>query len=66
LTNTTRITVKNVDQVHGPIEINALKGDSVVQTKWLEPSKKGTISLNGTDFTAFAIDKSKDIPEVNR
>jgi hypothetical protein len=66
LTNTTNVTVKNVGQVKGPIEINFLKGDSVVQTKWMEPSKKGTVLFNGTDFTSIAIDKSKDIPEVNR
>jgi hypothetical protein len=63
---TTIVSFKNVGQVNGPIEVNALKGDSVVQTKWLEPSKKGSVLFNGTDFTAIAIDKSKDIPEVNR
>jgi hypothetical protein len=66
LTNTTNVIIKNVGQVKGPIEVNALKGDSVIQTKWLEPSKKGTVLFNGTDFTSIAIDRSKDIPEVNR
>jgi hypothetical protein len=71
LTNTTRVTVKNVGQVQGPIEINAFmdskeQNNKLIETKWVEPSKKSEVVLNGTDFTKITIDDSKDIPEVNR
>ena len=71
LTNTTQVTVKNVGQVQGPIEVNAFmdkkdRDSMLVETKWAEPAKKSTITFNGTDYTRFSIDVSKDIPEFKR
>ena len=71
LTNTTKVKVKNVGQVNGPIQINAFadskeQNNILIETKWVEPSKKSEVVLNGTDFTRITIDDSKDIPEINR
>ncbi|MFM7300232.1 MAG: M1 family aminopeptidase [Crocinitomicaceae bacterium] len=44
LTNTTQVTVKNVGQVQGPIEVNTFmdkkdRDSMLVETKWAEPAK---------------------------
>jgi len=71
LTNTTQVTVKNVGQVQGPIEVNAFidkkdRDSMLVETKWAEPAKKSIITFNGTNYSRFSIDVSKDIPELKR
>lgn len=63
---TTRVKVKNVGQVMGPIEINAFKDTTLVETAWVEPSKKGEVTLKSTDYTRITIDDARDIPETNR
>lgn len=62
----TRVKVKNVGQVQGPIEVNAFKDTTLVSTAWIDPAKKGEVILNGTDYTRITIDDKKDIPEINR
>ncbi len=65
--NGTQVTVKNVGQVDGPIEINAIKGDSIVASQWIEPgNRKSTVTFNETDLDAVVIDDNKQIPEINR
>ena len=63
----TTVKVKNVGQVNGPIEVNVFKGDSIVETVWIEPGQK-TIELktNKTSITKVAIDAGREIPEINR
>lgn len=61
------VTTKNVGQVDGPIEINALKGDSVVETVWIEPgNKKNSTLISTTNPDEIRIDHGKDIPEMSR
>jgi hypothetical protein len=63
----TIVTVKNVGQVDGPIEVNAIKNGEVVETKWAEPGqKKSTLELTTKDADEIRIDASKDIPELYR
>ncbi|NCA20939.1 MAG: hypothetical protein EBS86_07370, partial [Crocinitomicaceae bacterium] len=64
--NTTRVKVKNVGQVTGPIEVNAFKDTTLVETVWVEPSKKGEVTLKSTDYSRITIDDARDIPEINR
>ncbi len=61
------VKVKNVGQVDGPIEVNALKNDSVIETVWIEPgNKKNKVELHSTDIDRIMIDHNRDIPEMYR
>lgn len=63
----TLVTVKNVGQVNGPIEVNVFKNGEIVETKWTEPSeKKSSLSLSTKDADEVRIDATKDIPEIYR
>lgn len=63
----TLVTVKNVGQVNGPIEVNVFKNGEIVETQWAEPSeKKSTLSLSTKDADEVRIDATKDIPEMYR
>jgi len=64
--NQTLVTVKNVGQVQGPINVTALKDTTVIASQWLDPTKKGTLTFAGTDYTNFHIDYARNIPEINR
>ncbi len=64
--NTTTVKVKNVGQVNGPIEVNAFKDTTLVETVWLEPTKKGEVVLKSTGYTRITIDDSRHIPEIVR
>ena len=65
----TEVLIKNVGQVDGPIEVNFIQEDKVLNSKWLEPGS-GTQTVH---FDAkmgkpseIQIDASSDIPEINR
>lgn len=62
------VIVKNVGQVDGPAEINLVKDDQVIATRWLDPfGKKNSVYFPGEyDFDLIAIDYSKDIPDMDR
>jgi len=60
------VTVKNVGQVDGPIEVATMMGDSVVETKWAEPGEKKTTLHFKEGFSSVRIDPGRDIPEINR
>lgn len=60
------VTVKNVGQVNGPIEVSALIGDSLIAKQWVEPGLKKTTIHFPMDANRFSIDPEKDIPEMNR
>jgi len=64
--NTTTVKVKNVGQVNGPIEVNAFKDTTLVETVWLDPTKKGAVVLKSTGYTKITIDDSRHIPEIVR
>jgi len=61
------VTVKNVGQVNGPIEVNAIKNQQIIETVWVEPgNKKTTVELTHSDAEKIIIDANKDIPEIHR
>jgi len=63
----TTVTVRNVGQVDGPIEVNAIKDSTVVETQWIEPGqKKSTIVMTTVHPDEVRIDASRDIPELYR
>lgn len=64
--NTTTVKVKNVGQVNGPIEVNAFKDTTLVETVWLEPAKKGEVILKSKGYSRITIDDSRHIPEIVR
>lgn len=60
-------TIKNVGQVDGPCEVNALIGDKVVESVILEPGfEKEQITFKSTDIDGIQIDEKKYIPELYR
>jgi len=61
------VTVKNVGQVDGPIEVATLSNGKVVETTWIEPGqKKAVVHFQNTDIDGVRIDPGIDIPELNR
>jgi hypothetical protein len=61
------VTVKNVGQVNGPIEVSSLKNGKVVETVWLEPGEcKRVAHLESDLFDEVRIDVGNDIPEIDR
>ena len=61
------VKTKNVGQVDGPIEINGILNDSVLESVWIEPgNKKNEILLSSEKLDEIRIDHGKDIPEMSR
>lgn len=62
------VTVRNVGQVSGPIEVNLVKDSMVIATQWVDsgsPTATAVFTGNPT-FDHVVIDYTKDIPELNR
>ena len=65
--STTKVTVKNVGQVDGPIRVDALSLGQLRETKWTKPGEKKTVlEFPGTTYDQVVIDNDLRIPEVNR
>lgn len=62
----TSVTVKNVGQVDGPIEVVAFKNGEIVETQWVEPGAKKTKIQFNQAVDRISIDPDLDIPEMNR
>ena len=63
----TAVTVKNVGQVDGPIEVSILDKGKVVEAVWTEPGKKKqTVQLKTANAKDVTIDIERDIPEMYR
>lgn len=63
----TEVTVKNIGQVDGPINVSALKNGEVVETIWVEPGqKKTTVQLQTKEVEQVRIDPALNIPELDR
>jgi hypothetical protein len=61
------VKVKNVGQISGPIEINAMIEDSVIATQWVPAgTKKEKVKFENLNIDRFSIDVTRDIPEWNR
>jgi len=61
------VKTKNVGQVDGPIEINGIVNDTIIETVWIEPgNKKNEITLSSEKLDEIRIDYEKDIPEMSR
>jgi hypothetical protein len=59
--------VKNVGQVDGPIEVNVIKDNQVVETQWIEPGKgRKKIELVTANADEIVINENKHIPELYR
>ena len=62
----TRVKVKSVGSVDGPIPVSIMKNDSIVETQWLATGeRKGTIDFRSNGDYA-RIDPTHQIPELNR
>lgn len=61
------VTVKNVGQVDGPIEVSAYDGNVLLGTQWVEPgANKTKVHFDQSNINHIRIDPSRDIPELNR
>jgi hypothetical protein len=59
--------VKNSGQINGPIEVNVIKNNQVVETQWVEPAKRRTrIDLLTPNADEIVINDNKHIPELYR
>ena len=59
--------VKNKGQVNGPIEVNVIKNNQVVETQWIEPGTgRQRIDLVTTNADEIVINNNKHIPELYR
>ena len=65
--NGTDVTVKNIGQVDGPIEVSAIADGKIVESVWIEPgSKKSTVHMNTKSADEVKIDGISEIPELDR
>ncbi len=64
--NGTSVTVKNVGQVNGPIEIGAYQDGKLVETVWAEPSETKTTVQLKTPADEVRVNPSGRIPELSR
>jgi hypothetical protein len=63
----TEVTVKNKGQVSGPIGVDLISNDIVLESQWSKAyTKKATLQFNTTDFDWASIDSKHNIPEINR
>lgn len=62
----TNVTVKNVGQVNGPIEIGAYQDGKLVETAWAEPSESKTTVQLKTQADEVRVNPSGRIPELSR
>lgn len=61
------VKVKNIGQVDGPIEVNAIYQDSIIATQWIEPGNKvSKVTLPAGEADQVVIDAGNDIPEIYR
>lgn len=65
--NCVDVLIRNKGGITGPVNVSAIKGDSVVASFWMEGfSGKKKTELVLPDFDKFKIDPLEVIPEVNR
>lgn len=63
----TKVRIKNVGQVDGPIGVSAIKDGKIVETVWLEPgTKKTSVSMATKNAEFIQIDPNKNVPELDR
>ncbi|MEY4141568.1 MAG: hypothetical protein RL110_940 [Bacteroidota bacterium] len=67
--NTYSVKVKNKGAIQGPIQVVSLdKSGKVLESQWTDPKQKRSTLLfqGGKELAHFAIDPTKQIPEINR
>jgi hypothetical protein len=65
--NGTEVTVKNKGQVSGPIGVDLISNENIVESQWSKSyTKKATLNFSTTDFDWASIDSKHNIPEINR
>jgi len=59
--------VRNVGQVNGPIEVNVVKNNQIVETKWIEPGLgRRKLDLITPNADEIVINQNRHIPELYR
>ncbi|MBM3164616.1 MAG: M1 family metallopeptidase [Bacteroidetes bacterium] len=67
--NTYSVKVKNKGAIQGPIQVVSLDNSGkVLESQWTDPKKKCSTLMfqGGEEIALFAIDPTKQIPEINR
>lgn len=61
------VKVRNTGQVNGPIRVDALRQNEIVDSVWLEPGDKMKEAVfDATDYDQIVIDYNQQIPDLNR
>ena len=65
--NTAGVRLRNKGDIAAPVSLSVMKGDSVINTQWLEGFEgKKDINIGYEDFDGLRIDAGWDMPEINR
>lgn len=62
----TSVDVCNVGSIKAPIPVSAMIGDSVVETKWVQPCQNKASLEFDKEYDKIMIDPLRKIPETNR
>jgi hypothetical protein len=63
----TEVTVKNKGQVSGPIGVDLISNNTILESQWSKAyTKKSTLLFKTTAFDWATIDSKHNIPEINR
>ena len=61
------VTLRNVGQVNGPVEIDGYADGKLIEKSWVEPGdKKQLVHLNSLNLDEVRIDANNNIPEMDR
>ena len=62
----TDVHVCNIGSIKAPIPVSAMIGDSVVETKWVQPCQNKADVVFDKEYDVIMIDPLRKIPETNR
>lgn len=64
--HTLEASVKSRTGFHGPIPVSLCKGDSILQTQWIDyPYTGNAVFTKNTEANRIVIDPNQNLPEVN-
>jgi len=62
----TSVNVSNIGSIKAPVPISAMIGDSIAETKWVQPCQKKANVIFDKEYEIIMIDPLRRVPETNR
>lgn len=62
----TEVNVRNLGSIKAPIPVSAMEGDSILETKWIQPCQNKSSVVFNQQYDKIMIDPLRKIPETNR